>query len=74
MAVVNYEYIVPVIQIVEGLKIYRESQESCIKLQKELEKYNIKTRVGCACDTDIWSLYVISVPDMFKGENIRLWL
>ena len=72
MAEIDDEYIVPVIQIVEGLKIYRESQESCIKLQKELEKYNIKTRVGCACDTDIWSLYVISVPDELVGERIEL--
>lgn len=65
-------FIVPVIHVIEGLKIYRKSQESCIKLQKELEKYNIKTRIGCACDSNIWSLYVISVPNELDNKIIEL--
>ena len=65
---------VRVIQVIDGLKIYGDSKEHCIKLQDELNKFRIEIKLGCACDADIWSLYVIYVPDNLVDEyrNIEI--
>ena len=66
------EDVVRVIQVIEGLKIYGDSKEHCMKLQEKLHQYGIETRLGCTCETDIWSLYVVSVPDDLVGQYKEL--
>lgn len=66
------EDIMRVTQIIEGLKIYGDSKEHCIKLQEKLTQYGIETRLGCTCETDIWSLYVVSIPDGLVGQYKKL--
>lgn len=61
------ENYVRAIHIAEGLKIYMPNKEGCYELEKKLNDLGIKTRVGCACGTDIWSIYIISVPDILVG-------
>lgn len=54
---------VKAVQIVEGLKVFMPDKESCLELEKELNRLGIKTRSGRNCEADIWSIYIISVPD-----------
>ena len=51
------------VQIVEGLKVFMPDKESCLELEKEHNRLGIKTRTGRNCEADIWSIYIISVPD-----------
>lgn len=54
---------VKAVQIVEGLKVFMPDKESCLELEKKLNRLGIKTRSGRNCEADIWSIYIISVPD-----------
>ena len=56
----NYVRAIP---ITEGLKVYMPNRESCYDLDKKLNDIGIETRVGCNCEIDLWSIYIISVPD-----------
>lgn len=49
-------------EIKAGSKIFCEGQRSCLKLEEELNRKGIETRVGCN-ETGMWSVYVISVPE-----------
>lgn len=51
------------VQIVEGLKVFMPDKESCLDLEAKLNRLGIKTRSGRNCEADIWSIYIISVPD-----------
>lgn len=48
------------IKITDGMKILAPDKESCLKLEKELNMFGIKTRVGRNCHVDLWSVYIIS--------------
>lgn len=60
----NYVRAIP---IVEGLKVFMPNEETCYELEKELNAIGIRTRVGRNCEADIWSIYIISVPDELDG-------
>lgn len=51
------------IHIAPGLKVFMPDKESCLDLEAELNRLGIKTRSGRNCEADIWSIYIISVPD-----------
>ena len=51
------------IHITEGLKVFMPDRDSCLELEKQLNAIGIKTRSGRNCEADIWSIYIISVPD-----------
>lgn len=51
------------VRIVEGLKVYMPNKESCLELEKKLNNIGIKTRAGRNCEIDLWSIYIISIPD-----------
>ena len=59
----NEKYITPVIRITEGLKIFMPNKESSYELEMKLNALGVKTRVGSNCEIDLWSIYIISVPD-----------
>lgn len=60
----NENNYVRVVRITEGLKIWMPNdKEGCYELEKKLNDIGIKTRVGCTCGTNLWSIYIISVPE-----------
>ena len=63
----NEDNCVRAIRIAKGLKIWMPNKESCYNLEKKLNDIGIETRVGCTCETDWWSIYIISVPDILVG-------
>lgn len=63
---------VRVVPIVEGLKVFMPSKESCIELEGKLNQLGIKTRSGRNCEIDLWSIYIISVPDRLIGNSYVL--
>lgn len=65
----NYIQFIP---ISEGCKIWPSNKESCLDIEKKLNSIGVKTRVGCACGTDIWSIYIISVPDNLINTEVEL--
>ena len=56
----NDGYIIPV---AEGCKIWMPSKKICLEIEKKLNGFGVQTRSGCACGTDLWSIYIISVPE-----------
>ena len=66
--IVMDEY-VRVVCIAEGLKIYLKDKLACLDMQDKLQVLGIKTRMGCN-EANMWSLYVISVPDELEGNKI----
>lgn len=56
-------------RIVEGLKIFMPNEKSCLELEKKLNDVGIKTRSGRNWEIDLWSIYIISVPDKLVGTN-----
>lgn len=59
--------ITPVIHVIEGQKIWMPNEKSCYDLEEKLNNLGIKTRVGCTCETNQWSIYIISVSDKLNG-------
>lgn len=55
------------IRITEGLKLFMPNKETCLKTEKKLNEVGIKTRAGRNCEIDLWSIYIISVPDNLVG-------
>lgn len=58
-----------VTRIVEGLKIFMPNEKSCLQLEKALNNVGIKTRSGRNWEVDLWSIYIIAVPDKLVGTN-----
>lgn len=58
------------IHIVEGLKVFMPNEKSCYKLETQLNDIGVQTRVGRNCEIDLWSVYIISIPDELDGKNI----
>ena len=54
------------IRITEGLKLFMPNKETCLEMEKKLNEFGIKTRAGRNCEIDLWSIYIISVPDNLK--------
>lgn len=52
--------------VVEGGKIYLKDELACREMQDKLQVLGIETRIGCN-EANMWSLYVISVPDELVG-------
>ena len=46
-----------------GTKIYCEGQKHAYKLEEELNKLNIETRIGCD-EAGMWSVYVVNCPEI----------
>ena len=65
----NYVKFIP---ISEGYKIWPPNKETCLQMEKKLNSVGVQTRVGCACGTDIWSIYIISVPDNLINTEVEL--
>jgi hypothetical protein len=63
---------VPVMRIIKGQKLWMANEEACLKMEKRLNALGIKTRVGCTCETDCWSIYIISVPDEIVNTEVKL--
>ena len=59
----NENNYVRAVSIAEGLKIFMPDKKSCLELEKKLNEVGIKTRSGRNCEIDLWSIYIISVPD-----------
>ncbi len=59
----NENNYVRAVRIAEGLKIFMPDKKSCLELEKKLNEVGIKTRSGRNCEIDLWSIYIISVPD-----------
>lgn len=69
----NENNYVRVVRITEGLKIWMPNdKKGCYELEKKLNDIGIKTRVGCACETDLWSIYIISIPENLIGTEAEL--
>ena len=60
------------IHIAPGLKVYMPDKESCLDLENKLNRLGIKTRSGRNCEADIWSIYIISVPDELDDTSTVL--
>lgn len=58
--------------IMEGGKIYLKDELACREMQDKLQVVGIKTRIGCN-EANMWSLYVISVPDELVGTYKEVW-
>lgn len=56
----NYVRAVP---IREGVKLFMQNKEACLTMEKKLNEFGIKTRARQNCEIDLWSIYIISVPD-----------
>ena len=63
---------VPAIRITEGLKIFMPNKESCCKLEKQLNELGVKTRAGRNCEIDLWSIYIIAVPENAIDTEVKL--
>lgn len=50
--------------IIEGQKIWMPNKEGCYGLEKRLNSIGIKTKVENICGTNLWSIYIISIPDI----------
>jgi hypothetical protein len=49
-------------KIENGSKIYCEGQKHAYKLEENLNKIGVETRVECN-EVGMWSIYVVSVPE-----------
>ena len=61
-----------VVYIAEGLKIWMPNEESCHKLQRQLNNIGVKTKIGNTCGTSLWSIYVISIPNILDDTYITI--
>lgn len=68
----NENNYVRAIQIVEGQKVWMPNKESCYELEKKLNAVGIETRVGNTCGTNMWSIYIISIPDILINTEVEL--
>ena len=64
--------VVRAIHITEGLKLFMQNKESCLEMEKKLNELGIKTRAGRNCEIDLWSIYVISVPENLIDTEVTL--
>ena len=55
------------VRIAEGLKIFMPNKKSCLELEKKLNEIGVQTRSGRNCEIDLWSIYIISVPENLIG-------
>lgn len=63
---------VKVISIIEGQKIYMPDKESTMKFDKKLKELDVQTRPGKNVEANIWSIYIISVPENLDGVSCEL--
>ena len=69
MSKTNY---VRAVCIAEGLKIFMPNKKSCLELEEKLNEIGVKTRAGRNCEIDLWSIYVISVPDNWVNDEVEI--
>lgn len=62
------EYVECVTRIKPGQKIFCEGERACLKIEQELNKKGIATRIGCN-EGNMWSVYIESVP--WSNEEIE---
>lgn len=62
------EYVRCVTCIKPGQKIFCEGERACLKIEKELNKKGIETKIGCN-EGGMWSVYIESVP--WRNEEIE---
>ena len=62
---------VRVIRITEGLKLWMGNKQSCLELEKKLNEIGVKTRAVRNCEIDLWSIYVISVPENLVNTEVK---
>lgn len=61
--------IVRVVPIHEGVKIFMTSEESFLETDRQLNKYGFTTR----CNTEQWSIYIVSAPyERDDGSIVRI--
>lgn len=65
-------YITPVIHVVEGQKIWMPNEKRCYEMEEKLNKLGIETRTNCTCGTNLWSVYIVSIPDKLNGMYCEL--
>ena len=68
----NENNYVRAVRITEGLKVFMPNKESCLELEKKLNEVGIKTRSGRNCEIDLWSIYIISVPEKLINTEVVL--
>ena len=56
-------YYVEAIEICKGSKIYSTDENDLYKLDKELNEFGFKTRIGRNCDTGTLSIAVLEEPE-----------
>ena len=61
--------VVRAVRIAEGLKIFMPNKESCLNMEKMLNELGVKTRTGRNYEIDLWSVYIIYVPENIGTEN-----
>ena len=68
----NENNYVRAVRITEGLKVFMPNKESCLELEKKFNEVGIKTRSGRNCEIDLWSIYIISVPEKLINTEVVL--
>lgn len=55
--------------IIEGRKTYMPNEKLCIKHNKELNNLGVKTRVCYNDEADMWSIYIVSIPEELELDK-----
>ena len=63
---------VRVVRITEGLKLWMANKQSCLELEKKLNEMGVKTRAGRNWEIDLWSIYIISVPENLVDTEAKV--
>lgn len=69
---ISESHCVPVIRITEGRKLFMPNQERCLDIEKKLNELGVQTRVGHNIEADLWSIYIISVPESKIGTYEKI--
>lgn len=60
------------VYVIEGLKIFMPNKKSCLELEKKLNDIGVQTRAGRNCEIDLWSIYIISVPENLIDAEVKI--
>jgi hypothetical protein len=60
------------VRITEGLKIFMPNKKSCLELEKKLNDIGVQTRAGRNCEIDLWSIYIISIPENLIDTEVKI--
>lgn len=61
-----------VIRMSEGMKIFMPNKQSCLRWEQKLNYLGVRVRIGRNCETDLWSIYIISVPGSFVDVDANI--